>query len=96
MQTEFQNAGVRYSIQVIPKSLREVEAQAQEIKPDPELWTPAEKKKHGLTHKAPHRRLSFLDDEAEIRKRHNRAGRERSLVVAQPKPEDFTDRPEYR
>ena len=97
MQTEFQNGGVRYSLLVTGRSLREVEAISENLGPDKSLWTQEQRRKHGLANKAPERKMGYLDDEAEIRKRQCRNGRERSAhYYRKPSPVEFTDQPEFR
>ena len=91
--------GIRYQVVTIPMGLREREALAENIQPDPELWTKSQKLKHGLT--ADPKRwknhygsgMSYMD---EPRPRRKGRGRDFRAEVPPPRPEDFTDRPEYR
>ena len=103
MHTEFVSNGVRYNIALRGKSLREREQMAANIQPDPGLWTNGQKRKHGLEPskgwKNSHgsgRLMDYLDDEAEVRKRQDSHGRERSRHYYKPKAVEFTDRAEFR
>lgn len=87
MRVEFQNQGIRYSLQTRSQSLRERETAQANIQPDPKLWTGGWKKRPGLG----------LDDDVRP------SGRKLTKIkskgtdrVPPPAPEDFTDREAYR
>jgi hypothetical protein len=44
LKTEFINGGARYTLIASRDSRRELEAAAEDIRPDPRLWTSAQKK----------------------------------------------------
>src|SRR5712664_3862473 len=103
MRVEFERDGVRYSLTFRNQSLQEREQAAANIKPDADLWSTSQKRKHGLEPskgwKNSHgsgRLMGYLDDDAIVRKRHDKNGRERSTHYQKPKAVDFTDRAEYR
>jgi hypothetical protein len=107
MTSNFQRDGVKYSLLVTSRSLREVQQAADAIQPDKSLWTTSQKRKHGLAPRKPWNNqyasgrvvgkvMGYLDDEAELRKRHCRNGRERSSHYYKPKAVEFTDRAEFR
>ena len=93
MTTNFTKDGIRYTLVTAPMGLREREQMAEQIGPDANLWTTLQQKKYGLKNYNEKSRLGFVEEKQE---RRMKGGSEPHKNLAPPRPEDFTDRLEYR